>query len=317
MVLHIAAFRIPPPRNMSQALELEGVANFRDVGHTLRAGTGIRLIREGLVFRSARPDDASHADKALIKDDLGIRTIIDLRTKTELIAQARKFSQRPEHTSANASSVSPHSVSTLPRIKGIAYHDIKITGRPFEMHLVRQLSWWSFFKVIFYFVLGYRMSAIRIIATEVMLPRGLLGLGIDTVDISGLEIKEALSLYATSESLPILVHCTQGKDRTDRASHVTRIGLIISLVLMILGIPIDAIEHDYFLTNKGLEAENARILTEVRQIGLTEEWATTSPVMIRGLQKHLIAKYGGLNAYLDGIGFGADFRASLRERLMY
>lgn len=58
------------------------------------------------------------------------------------------------------------------------------------------------------------MSGIRIIATEVMLPRGLLGLGIDTVDISGLEIKEALSLYATRESLPILVHCTQGKDRT-------------------------------------------------------------------------------------------------------
>lgn len=86
---------------------------------------------------------------------------------------------------------------------------------------------------------------------------------------------------------------------------------------MILDTPIDAIEHDYFLTNKGLEAENAQILTEVRQIGLTEEWATTSPVMIRGLQKHLVAKYGGLNAYLDGIGFGPDLRAGLQERLMY
>ncbi|KAG6224466.1 hypothetical protein E4U26_003763 [Claviceps purpurea] len=305
---------------MSQVIELEGVANFRDVGHTVNQF--LDLFEKASCFAPHDPsvttitdlpvlilvDDASHADKALIKDGLGIRTIIDLRTKTELINQARKFSQRPEHTSANASFSSPHSVSTLPRINGIAYHDIKITGRLFEMHLVRQLSWWSFFKVIFYFVLGYRMSAIRIIATEVMLPRGLLGLGIDTVDISGLEIKEALSLYATRDSLPILVHCTQGKDRT---------GLIISLVLMILNTPIDAIEHDYFLTNRGLEAENAQILTEVRQIGLTEEWATTSPVMIRGLQKHLFAKYGGLNAYLDGIGFGADLRAGLRERLMY
>ncbi|KAG6312410.1 hypothetical protein E4U44_003394 [Claviceps purpurea] len=305
---------------MSQVIELEGVANFRDVGHTVNQF--LDLFEKASCFAPHDPsvttitdlpvlilvDDASHADKALIKDGLGIRTIIDLRTKTELINQARKFSQRPEHTSANASFSSPHSVSTLPRINGIAYHDIKITGRLFEMHLVRQLSWWSFFKVIFYFVLGYRMSAIRIIATEVMLPRGLLGLGIDTVDISGLEIKEALSLYATRDSLPILVHCTQGKDRT---------GLIISLVLMILNTPIDAIEHDYFLTNRGLEAENAQILTEVRQIGLTEEWATTSPVMIRGLQKHLLAKYGGLNAYLDGIGFGADLRAGLRERLMY
>ncbi|KAG6012954.1 hypothetical protein E4U54_007200 [Claviceps lovelessii] len=50
---------------MNQVIDLQGVANFRDVGQT---------VNQFL-------DDASPADKALIKDDLGIRTIIDLRTK--------------------------------------------------------------------------------------------------------------------------------------------------------------------------------------------------------------------------------------------
>ncbi|KAG5975648.1 hypothetical protein E4U55_007607 [Claviceps digitariae] len=165
-------------------------------------------------------------------------------------------------------------------------------------------------------------------ATEVMLPRGLLGLGIDTVDRSGPEIKSALSLYAARDSLPILVHCTQGKDRTDyhlltiqyrTTSHhpPAHIGLIIILLLMILNTPLSAIEHDYFLTNAALETQKAQILSQVREIGLTDEWVATSPVMIRGLQKHLNVKYGGLEAYLDDIGFDADMRTCVRELLMY
>ncbi|KAG8416083.1 hypothetical protein J3459_013784 [Metarhizium acridum] len=70
------------------------------------------------------------------------------------------------------------------------------------------------FKVIFLFIFGYRIEAVRLIATEVMLQRGLLGLGIDTIDHSGSEIRQALELYTTSSTLPVLVHCTQGKDRT-------------------------------------------------------------------------------------------------------
>ncbi|KAG5946147.1 hypothetical protein E4U53_006624 [Claviceps sorghi] len=276
---------------MIQGMELQGVSNFRDVGETVNCFL----------------DDASPADKTLMKDDLGIRTIIDLRTNTELTKQVQKLSPHPSHTSSILSSwFTPR--PTLARIDGIVYHEIKITGRAFEMHLLRQLSWWGFLKVTFLLILGYRVLAIKIMATEVMLPRGLLGLGIDTVDLSGPEIKTALSLYAAKGSLPILVHCTQGKDRT---------GLITILVLMILGTPLDAIEHDYSLTNVALEAERAQMLSQVREIGLTDDWVTTSPAMVRGLQKHLNLRYGGLEAYLDSIGFDADMRTSLCELLLY
>lgn len=47
-----------------------------------------------------------------------------------------------------------------------------------------------------------------------MIPRGLVGLGLDTLDQSTREIREALSLYADPAALPSIVHCTQGKDRT-------------------------------------------------------------------------------------------------------
>lgn len=86
---------------------------------------------------------------------------------------------------------------------------------------------------------------------------------------------------------------------------------------MILGVPLDAIEHDYSLTDKALEEEREERLAEVREVGLTDEWVATSPVMISGLQKHLHLKYGGLEAYLDGVGFEADQRAVLRELLMH
>ncbi|KAG6033083.1 hypothetical protein E4U41_007030 [Claviceps citrina] len=253
---------------MSQLVELQGVANFRDVGQTVNHFLG---------------------------------------RNTELIKQAQRFAQRPEPPFRLLTSYfTPR--ATLPHIDGVAYQEIKVTGRPFERHLLGQLAWWSFVKVIILFVLGYRVAAVKIIATEVMLPRGLLGLGIDTVDLSGAEIHRLLSLYAVKGSLPILVHCTQGKDRT---------GLIVILILMILGTPLDAIEHDYALTDKALEPGKGQLLTEVREIGLTDEWVVTSPVMIDGLRKHLDLRYGGLEPYLDGIGFHADLRDSLRELLVY
>ncbi|EFY91543.1 tyrosine/serine protein phosphatase, putative [Metarhizium acridum CQMa 102] len=239
-------------------------------------------------------NDASAKDKSSIKNEFGIKTIIDLRTKTELIKEAEKVQAE---TSSNAFSSWFSSQPSLPRIDGINYEEIRITGRPFERHLLSQLSWWSFL-----------IEAVRLIATEVMLQRGLLGLGIDTIDHSGSEIRQALELYTTSSTLPVLVHCTQGKDRT---------GLICILILMILDVPLGAIEHDYFLTDPALEAERHERLAEIRQIGLTDDWAVTAPELVIGVQKHLDVVYGGLEAYLDDIGFDGIQRAQLRELLLY
>ncbi len=86
---------------------------------------------------------------------------------------------------------------------------------------------------------------------------------------------------------------------------------------MILDVPVDAIEHDYFLSNPGLAGERERLVKEVRQIGLTDEWVGTSKDMVVGMRKHLDDNYGGLDAYLDGIGFDDASRSQLRDTLLY
>jgi protein-tyrosine phosphatase len=90
-----------------------------------------------------------------------------------------------------------------------------------------------------------------------------------------------------------------------------------ALVLMILDVPIEAIEHDYFLTNN-LPAHVLRErIEEVAKIGMPEQWALTDERMIVGVRDHLDENYGGLEAYLDGIGVGKEERYMIRENLLY
>jgi protein-tyrosine phosphatase len=194
------------------------------------------------------------------------------------------------------------------RIEGVNYEVVKVSGRSLERFFVSQLSWLGFFQFIILYVLGYRIPAVTILSREVLLPRGLVGLARDTLDWSGSEINKALSLYTIPEALPSIVHCTQGKDRT---------GLICALVLGILGVPIPAIEHDYFLTDSALDAGKEERLAEIRAIGLTEDWGVTATDMITAIYEHIDQAYGSLDNYLDGIGFDHDKRRKVREMLLY
>jgi protein tyrosine/serine phosphatase len=103
-----------------------------------------------------------------------------------------------------------------------------------------------------------------------------------------------------------MVHCTQGKDRT---------GIIVMLALMILGVPEDAIEHDYKLSDQGLVTEKESRLDEIRAIGLSDDFGGVAKDMMATVRGHLDTRYGGLEKYLDSIGFGDAEREKLRSRL--
>lgn len=77
---------------------------------------------------------------------------------------------------------------------------------------------------------------------------------------------------------------------------------------MILGAPTEAIAHDYLLTQEGLVADRKTRLAEIREIGLTPEWADCAPHFVQKIQEHINAKYGGIDGYLDSIGFGSEDR---------
>lgn len=281
---------------MSNQSQFENLLNFRDVGASINSTVGSEVLKPALLFRSARPDEATLADRHQLVNQRHIKTIIDLRSNTEHINAAKK---RGADTSTAAEAV---------QIPGIRYANINLNGKGFERHLIWQLKYLSLAKLVFLMALGYRTQGISVLGKELMLPRGLTGLGIDTLDHSGPEVKEFFDVLADERSWPVMVHCTQGKDRT---------GITILLILLLCGIPIQAITKDYILSEKELEPEKEARMEEIASIGLDESFAGCPPDFCEIVVQHIDAKYGGINNYLRGIGIEDSQQDRIKKFLGY
>ena len=154
---------------------------------------------------------------------------------------------------------------------------------------------------------GQRKDGISIIASEVMQPRGLVGLGCDSLDYCGNEIRQVFSILADQEKYPVLVHCTQGKDRT---------GLIVMLVLLLCEIPLNTITKDYLASERELQPEREERLAEIQAIGLSEDFAACPPDFAERIVVHIEEKYGGITKYLEYAGIQEDMRSRVRSNLL-
>jgi protein-tyrosine phosphatase len=105
---------------------------------------------------------------------------------------------------------------------------------------------------------------------------------------------------------PVLVHCTQGKDRT---------GLIVALLLLLLEVPLEAVTHDYHLSETELLPERESRLAEMKEMGFTEDFALAPMNWMPKLVDHLNTEYGGLKEYLHSIGFEQESQLRLVEIL--
>jgi protein-tyrosine phosphatase len=122
----------------------------------------------------------------------------------------------------------------------------------------------------------------------------------------------ALRLIADPEALPLLFHCTAGKDRT---------GWLAALVLSILRVDRAVIIEDYLRTNELNAASTAYLL------GRLEEGIDKPEVILPLLQARVeyideaFAEvdrvYGGMDTYLTaGLGLDSDTLAALRTNLL-
>jgi len=93
----------------------------------------------------------------------------------------------------------------------------------------------------------------------------------------------------------------------------------VILVLLILNVPADVIDYDYRLSDEALLADSEKDsrLAEIREIGLTDDWGRTSKILVTRTIQHLDSRYGGIEGYLNGIGFDEVKRVKLRESLSY
>lgn len=168
-----------------------------------------------------------------------------------------------------------------------------------------KLSWLEFFRLVFLMLLGHRLDAIKIIAPH-MEEMGLVGLAISSMDVCKREVRQVFDVLADDTNWPVLVHCTQGKDRT---------GLIVMLVLFLLNVDEAAIDKDYRLSESELEPEREQRIKEIASIGLTEQFAVCPPDVVSSVHSHIKEKYGSTEAYLEYTGISSEVVAKLKKFL--
>jgi hypothetical protein len=224
--------------------------------------------------------------------------------RTEHIEQARK---REAHVHSSAVIPQSNDAAAEPlKISGIAYHEINLNGRSFSRMLVSKTTWLESFWLLFLMLVGRRLDAAKVIAPYLEL-MGLEGISIESVDACTLEIREFFQVLADDHSMPTLVHCTQGKDRT---------GLTIMLVLFLLGIDINAVEHDYLMSGPELALEREGRLTELAGVGLSERFADVSPGLVGKVYEHIVNTYGTVERYLESIGVDRDAQIKVKQSLL-
>lgn len=284
----------------SGILPFDHILNFRDVGQYTNTISSRRLLQPGLLYRSARPDGATPSERYTLTATLGIRTIIDLRTPTEHIEAQKTHTATP---TPSAPGLAPRDPQQPLRIEGIAYEDINLNGDSYTNALLKQLTWLQTAQLYALYAVGYRKEAIAILAANVMTPRGLAGLAIDTLTYSKGAIASVFnSTLSDPEAYPVLVHCTQGKDRT---------GLIVLLVLLLCGVDANTIESDYLASQEGLAPERVEKVEEMRSIGLPEHFADAEVGWVGKVVEWLEGQ-GGVEAYLEAAGMGRDVQGRVK-----
>ncbi|KAK5137636.1 hypothetical protein LTR08_007931 [Meristemomyces frigidus] len=289
-------------REAVTATPFDKILNFRDVGAYVNSTTGSQLLRDGLLYRSARPDGATPKDRELLTSEYKMRTIIDLRTPTELVEARRKHADNIP----SAPAVTPSDPKHPLRIPGLDYKDINFNGSSYSRALIKQLSWSQTAKLFSLYTIGYRKAAISVLGTNVMSARGLAGLAEDSLLHCTKEVKAVFDVLADQTAYPLLLHCTQGKDRT---------GLTVLLTLMLLGVPVEAMEKDYRLSESQLEPEREEKLAEIRSIGLPDSFADCPAEWVSTVSGWINEKYGGVEKYLASCGINQDQQDAVRRIL--
>jgi protein-tyrosine phosphatase len=126
---------------------------------------------------------------------------------------------------------------------------------------------------------------------------------------------ELIRLAAAEENLPLLFHCTAGKDRT---------GVAAALILLVLGVDRATVINDYLLTNHTADvliAEVAHQLGARNVRGVTVEQIypllAAAPALIEAALAHIDEHYGGAEGYLrQRAGVSAETLDRLRQLLL-
>lgn len=133
-----------------------------------------------------------------------------------------------------------------------------------------------------------------------------------TADAPRQAFAEALRIIATDDHLPLLFHCTAGKDRT---------GWLAAVILSLLGVDRSLIVSDYLHTNELNAAANREVLSRVAQ--RVPEPELLLPLLEARLEyldtafAEVDRVFGGIDGYVrEGLGLDEATVAALRANLL-
>jgi protein-tyrosine phosphatase len=126
------------------------------------------------------------------------------------------------------------------------------------------------------------------------------------------QVRRTLATLASPGTLPAVVHCAGGQDRTGR---------ITALVLGIAGVPAETIAEDYALSARYLvasyNAEQAALDAPSKEYTWERyQQEFCSPDIMLKMLEHLDERYGGVEAYVRSTGMSPGQIESIRTALV-
>jgi protein-tyrosine phosphatase len=134
------------------------------------------------------------------------------------------------------------------------------------------------------------------------------------VDENAALFGRVLNHIADADNLPVVIHCTAGKDRT---------GISIMLLLKALGVPDDVVIADYSLTNLCYDALHERVRRTIRNrflrayaMSKITPLLCANPDLMQATMEHIRRKHSSIEAYLAHAGVDATGIARLHDLLL-
>ena len=291
--------------------EFPKLANFRCL-EGFKCSDGSK-VKTGVLYRSARPDVMSVEECERFKK-FGINTIIDLRRKEEYLKVRGRI---------NISDSYPTFLWKKEEYVSITKRKKPVSDLPQKKHLIISLFClaliWKTFGALYFFIRWPSLLLalidkicgtyifVKFYAKFVVNKTSLANNYFEIIEYTKPIILTVLKTLLNESDLPVLVHCSQGKDRT---------GVVCMLVLSALGVSEEDIVQDYAKSEKGLINVRTHTVKEVcGKYGFKDAFTHARPDTMIELLQLIRMKYGSLLNYLDEIGFDESHRDKLRMLL--
>ncbi|MFP5218309.1 MAG: tyrosine-protein phosphatase [Actinomycetes bacterium] len=280
-------------------LDLDGAVNARDLGG-LPTVDG-RTTRPGVLLRADNLQDLSARDVDRLVGELGVRTVVDLRSTGEVHLAGP--------TPLAGSAVRHVQLSLIPEWDGEP--DVDEVERAVEQAVVNEHDEPQALDAATTEKALPSLSDFEERARQRRDPTDLADHYIGYVEAARTNLGTALKVLADPQSGTTLVHCAAGKDRT---------GVVVALALSLVGVPRDAVLADYLRSAERADRILARLQsTDVygpSLAGVSVDDITPRAASMEGFLDHVDTAYGGPHGMALALGVTEEEIARLGVRLL-